>query len=578
MKDKKGFYQMLSDLDRHPIADYQQLVGDYDFTRYVIKCLPFKEDSEKMIKPVFSIRIPQTIAEMPEYLFDNPVRRTALENLLLRNFHAEAEKLAHFDRGGIAQRHILMSSPGQTILPRNALQVNKEYIEVRIEMRLPVQPLLAEDSLIYVIDGKLAKKLFFEDLMESIENSLLYCNITTAEADRFVNTMEDADQLRKLLRASGQIGFVAAGTLLGRDAHSDLPDREKALSLEVDESAQEEASVPHAGTITGFSVPDGLTLIIGEMNSGRIELMDALAQGIYNHIPGDGRENVVAVTDAVEIRSEVGRPVQNVDISAFVGTLPDGSSPGDYSTASAGAFESQAAAAAEALEVGARVLLFDEQSSCPTFLSSDSRISGLMGDLNYSSLATRARRMVDELGVSILVAGSNVVTEFIPIADKVFKIERCSVRDITEEAKALGIAPALTHQEAVLPTLLSRSRWIMSSSVDPGIGLEDVLVEVGEDGSFRFGRSLINLDGIRQIASPDQIRSIGLILYYAKLRYMDEGYSLRDILDLVDRDLSNEGLIMLAREVCGNLARPRRYEVAALLNRLPSFRVSHVTT
>ena len=59
--------------------------------------------------------------------------------------------------------------------------------------------------------------------------------------------------------------------------------------------------------------------------------------------------------------------------------------------------------------------------------------------------------------------------------------------------------------------------------------------------------------------------------------YVDEGYSLREILDLVDRDISNEGLNALARDFCGNLARPRRYEIAALLNRLPTFRVSHVT-
>ncbi|NNJ70859.1 MAG: ATPase, partial [Kiritimatiellales bacterium] len=71
--------------------------------------------------------------------------------------------------------------------------------------------------------------------------------------------------------------------------------------------------------------------------------------------------------------------------------------------------------------------------------------------------------------------------------------------------------------------------------------------------------------------------AIGYVLYYAKLRYMDEGYPLREILDLVDRDLSNEGLNALVRDPRGDLARPRRYEVAATLNRLPAFRVSHVT-
>ena len=117
----------------------------------------------------------------------------------------------------------------------------------------------------------------------------------------------------------------------------------------------------------------------------------------------------------------------------------------------------------------------------------------------------------------------------------------------------------------------------MPSSIDPSIGRDDVFVNVEEDGLMQFGRTIMDADDLSQLVSSDQLRAIGLTFYYLKLRYVDEGYSLREILDLVDRDISNEGLNALARDFCGNLARPRRYEVAALLNRLPTFRVSHVT-
>jgi hypothetical protein len=47
-------------------------------------------------------------------------------------------------------------------------------------------------------------------------------------------------------------------------------------------------------------------------------------------------------------------------------------------------------------------------------------------------------------------------------------------------------------------------------------------------------------------------------------------------MDLIDRDLGTEGLECLSRDLRGDLARPRRYEIAAALNRLDSMRVSHV--
>jgi predicted ABC-class ATPase len=578
MKDKKEFYNLLAELDGQPFSEYQQLVGDFDFSRYVIKCAKVDLEGEGPSSTVFSLRVPQTIAEIPDYLFDSPVRRTAMEDLLLRRLSANVERLAVYNPNGIARRHIMMSVPNQKILPRNALMLTKEYIEVRLQITLPTQKVVVDGQPIISVDGAMAQQIFFEDLPEAVANSLLFCNIDTSDAELFVNNMEDADRLRQHLSASGQVSFVAEGALLSRLTGEDLPDYERFSPLEIDENLLEEVEVPHQESVRGLGISSGLTLILGESNSGRVDLMDALSQGIYNHVPGDGRENVVTVADAVNIRSEVGRSIQQVDISPFATELPDDGNPASYSTHSSGAFTSQAASTVEALEAGARVLLFDEHSSSSTFLSSDSRVSPLLGDSFRSTLASRARQMIDELGISMVVAGSSLVAEFIPVADKILKVENFRVSDITEEAKGLDIVPSsVAGNDMALSSMLSRSRWVMPSSIDPSIGREDLVIQTDGEDFVQFGRSIIDLSEVKQVASVEQARAIGFILYYAKLRYMDEGYPLREILDLVDRDLSNEGLNALARDLCGNLARPRRYEVAAALNRLPAFRVSHVT-
>lgn len=573
MRDKKEFFGLLKELDGQPLEQYQQLAGDYDFTRYVIKCYPFRVQGPE-IEPSFSIRVPQTIAEIPEMLFETPIRRTALEDYLLRGFSAEVEQLAAFDSNGLARRNIMVSSPEQAILPRNTILVTSEYVELRVSIQLPLHQALVEGEMTYAVDGIRMQEILFEELMESVVNSLLYCNMDHDDVQQFVESMDDADRLRQHLNVSGQVAFLAEGALLDRVAYGDEPDYAHAVPLVLAEGLAEPVDTPYAGALEGLVIPSGLTVIVGEADSGRIELMDAIAKGIYNHVNGDGREHCVTVADAVEVVSDPGRSVQNVDLSAF---YRDSAAMQHFSTDSADSFESQAASLVEALEAGARVLLFDEQSSCPTFFATDSRLSGLVGEASHISLAARARQMVDELGISMVVAGSNLVAEFVPVADTVLSVKQSQVENVTELVKELDIQPAPEAPALQLSSLLSRLRWIMPSSIDASVGREDVYVQVESDRLLQFGRTWMDADDLSQLASDDQLRAIGLAFYYLKLRYADEGYSLREILDLVDRDISNEGLNALAREFCGNLARPRRYELAALLNRLPTFRVSHVT-
>lgn len=53
-------------------------------------------------------------------------------------------------------------------------------------------------------------------------------------------------------------------------------------------------------------------------------LLQALQLGIYNKVPGDGREYVVCDPSAVKIRAEDGRSVKCTDISPFINNLPFG--------------------------------------------------------------------------------------------------------------------------------------------------------------------------------------------------------------------------------------------------------------
>ena len=57
------------------------------------------------------------------------------------------------------------------------------------------------------------------------------------------------------------------------------------------------------------------SLLLGGGYHGKSTLLNALKVGIYNKVPGDGREFVVTDCSAISIRSEDGRYVAGTDDS-----------------------------------------------------------------------------------------------------------------------------------------------------------------------------------------------------------------------------------------------------------------------
>ena len=75
-------------------------------------------------------------------------------------------------------------------------------------------------------------------------------------------------------------------------------------------------------SLMGLLVPPGVTLIVGGGYHGKSTFLQTLASGVYNKIPGDGREYCVSLANAVTVRAEDGRYVNRTNISAFLNQLP----------------------------------------------------------------------------------------------------------------------------------------------------------------------------------------------------------------------------------------------------------------
>lgn len=571
MKDKEEFYQILLGLRQGGGEAFKGLMGDFDFSRYVLR---FSQETEEEGEPTLVIvRVPQVMAGFPEATYATPLRRTALEDYLTRSVARCLEEQRRFDTSGVARRRIFTVVPGQKILPRTAVAVDANYVEARLYVEFPLQEGL--------VDVDAAAELFFQDLPRIVTASLIYHNLPAADVDRVIRGMEDADAVRQLLPTRGWVSFVGEGSRLARQIPSDAPAQGGAQAFQAHEGLRERVDLRTGTTWTGAGIPSGLTVIVGDEESGRRQLMYALAAGIYNHIPGDGRECAVTIPDAVYISAEPGRCVHGVDLSPFFpGGMPGHEDATNFSTPYAEAHLAQATSLVEALEAGARALLFDESDSIAAFLGADSRLQKLCGtaDRDFVPLCCLARRMVDELGISMVVAGCSAIASFVPVADVVFAIKDGVLRDVTQQAKESGITfmdrgePLAAAQEVV-----EQVRCLVPSSIEPGWGRSEANISAEEVDLLVFGDDLVDLSGIRQLAEIAQTETVGAILRYVKTRYLVEPRPIREILDLVDRDLSSEGLDCLGRDVNGKLARPRRYEIAAVLNRMPSVRVRRET-
>ncbi len=128
-------------------------------------------------------------------------------------------------------------------------------------------------------------------------------------------------------------------------------------------------------TITGMVIPKGITLIVGGGYHGKSTMLRTIMVGIYDKILGDGRELCVTDENAITVRAEDGRYVNNTNVSAFISNLPImGSDTKHFSTREASGSTSQAANVVDAIEMGASAILVDEDVSAANFMSRDGRM------------------------------------------------------------------------------------------------------------------------------------------------------------------------------------------------------------
>ena len=586
MPDSDALAEILERIDGRGYRAYRDIRGAFDFAGallYIdhVQSDPFAAPSK------LRFRVPMERAQLPSELFRDRVRETALADFLARRIRDALQEEIPRSTGTGKSGRVSIDAGGQEVLERCAVKLTPDWVEARLSVGLPASGRRAR--------GREAAQLLCRILPSAVERGLLWAELPHDETRDFVHCIENQEALRRELGHHELVAFVANGSILPRKSgDSDRPlTGEEVVPFHSPPSLEVELELPNpfrsggtppTSTVRGMGIPRGITLIVGGGYHGKSTLLQALERGIHPHVPGDGRERVVSAGQLAKIRAEDGRAVTGVDISPFVGELPgtgEGRDTRCFSSQDASGSTSQAATIAEALEAGAGGLLMDEDTCATNFMVRDDRMQALVASENepITPFVDRIRELFETRGIStVLVMGGSGA--YFEAADRVIAMNDYRAEDVTEAAHAIAHAQptARVPTEACAPIGPAAPRKPDPRSLDPSRGRRDVKVDARGCERIAFGTSEIDLRGLEQLFDPSQTRAIALALVRIRQHAQETPSSLSQILDAIDSAIDAQGLETLdpfgsRGEHPGSLARPRRIEIAAALNRLRSLQL-----
>ena len=560
MKSAAELQNLLRQIDHKSYPAYKDTKGKYQFQQYVLSVDHVQGDPFASPSKV-SILVPGKVAAFDKCFYESSHRRIAFQDYLLRRIAAKVKEYSFKAKGSGKSGLLGISQPGQEILNRSACIVNPASgdLTVRMEIGFPANG--------RTINAGELQKILFDFLPLCVRQTLLASSCKRENLEAVVNLADDQQFIREKLPELNLAAFVANGSILPRKSGiSSLPMKD-AVVFQAPSSMEVTLDLPHHGPLKGMGINKGVTLIVGGGYHGKSTLLKALELGVYNHISGDGREYVITDDTAMKLRAEDGRSIQNTDISMFIRNLPNGKDTTCFFTEDASGSTSQAAATVEAMEMGAGLLLIDEDTSATNFMIRDELMQRVVNrDVEpIIPFIDRVRELYETWDIStILVAGSS--GSYFHKADCVIQMNRYQPAEITELAKREAEQFPLTlekPEKAVVPS----SRRVVKR--DGGFAKEDriKMKTLGMDG-FSINRETVDMRYVEQLADSEQLTSLAYMVKHMKLQSFDGTRTLQEAVERLYEEIGAKGFAAFCgTDIPGNLTMPRKQELYAALNR-----------
>lgn len=565
MYNKIDLKNKLESIHRKSYPAYKSLRGSYTFGDFVLS-IDHVQGDPFAASSSLHVELPLKKAGFPEKYLEKRHTKTALEDLILRSFSKALDQYSFKAKGSGKSGLISTSRPGPEIMRRTAVEFNNIALLVRFEVGFPANG--------RTINAQELEKILLEFLPQIVKTCLFYQSWEKAKIQACYELAENQQRIREVLEERKLVAFCANGSILPRKSGVSSQPLKDAIEFQSPESMEISIDLPFGNSIRGMGIPEGVTLIIGGGYHGKSTLLQALEQGVYNHVKGDGREYVITRADALKLRAEDGRAVSHLDLSLFIHDLPNGKDTHCFSTEDASGSTSQAAGVLEGMEAETSCFLIDEDTSATNFLVRDAFMQRVVsGDQEpITPFIARVRDLYEKVGIStILVAGSSGA--FFHVADTIIQMDAYRPKDVKMSVEALlpEYPPADLCSNAEPFTLPTEKRmFVMERKIKRhGRGEREERIKtkvMGTDG-FSIEHNIVDLRCVEQLIDTEQTAALAAILKHI-VKKGSICMEMQELVAEINTLLKKKGMAAFVEGAlsCG-YAYPRKEEIYLMLNR-----------
>lgn len=581
--------EIIESLDGKDVSFYTKLYGRYERNGIVYH-----------IRNIYGGQIKNATVsiEIPCYqIFENcnfiPSDKTVVTSYIMREFSVAAHMAndaMQQSESNVQKGLFLVYKFGTRVLPNSVVQLNGENITISLTIKLPfnntaynagrradlTSGIKAQSGSFLTLSAKARRESFAsrkKGIISKMALKLLLIKNLPTLVENFVSSFDsnalqqavelwhNQEYIRRFLINNGYVSFVANGAVLPRKGKSDYKDAKNAVPFTSPKSMEINIPLPSGDTICGMAIPKGITLITGDAYHGKSTILEALKEGVYNHVLGDGREYVISDRSAMTIQAENGRSIKNTDVSFFLGKLPVKTFlPKSFSTDNASGSTSQAAAVTEASEAGCRLMLFDEDRSANNFMYKDEKMRSVIKNASTSPFLDNVRMFYEKHGISsIIVVGAS--GEYFRIADRVILVENFVVSEYRDYMKDHKISvPAFSPLPRNVDFTKLRKVCLARN------------IEIKDDSTAHFGNEPVNVSEIVPHVTRGQLDFICSFIYYLTVIEPRQGGNLKESVLRLYKRIDSLGLDMIhqtgLRGTSGVIEYVRSEDMLSILYRL----------
>ena len=535
MASEEILHKTLRNADGKPFAKYKGITNNFVMDEFELIVDEVQNDRAGHSR--MRVRVPMRLAGFPEDTYSTKSREIALRDIIVRRFWESARTHARSPIPKTDGGEVYIPRPGQEILERGSVAVTQHYVEVSFTADLP--------SSAGKVNALATEELIFGRIYRIITESMMYKAYKPSKLYNHIQVSENADHIRSKLPELGLSAFVAEGSILPR-RDDDLAPMVDAVPFSCDDSLRISIDVPNGEPVTGMGIPAGFTVIAGPSRSGKSVFVDAVFSGVHNHIPGDGREYVVSLPETSYVMGEGGRPADSVDISMFISDSPEFGDTSKVLAPSISSPSSELVAVSEAVEMGCRSIIVDEEYSNPCVI----RRGFLASEERMASLSEMGRSMSD-CGISLLmVSGDQSAAS---LADHVYTLDGHRMSE--------AHVPKTTSEKTYR---MPARRYPISKNIMYEKGRKEVSASAQGIRTVEIGEYKVNVP-VAAFFDNAQTRAVADAVVVAK-DLMDGSKSMLEVCTeaveaVMSYDPENGGSM--------HRARPRPMDLAAVLNRHP---------